>query len=327
VLRRRLIPFAVAAAAVAALAGHGSAATAPVASPTKGVVLVTTDLAYQNAAAAGTGIVLTAGGEVLTNNHVIRGATTINIIVPATHKKYAAEVIGYDVADDIALLQVDGAPTLATATRGVSAKVRVGQFARAVGNANGGGKLVITTGKITALGQTITVNNEDGGTSILRGLIRTSAHLVPGDSGGPLLNASGRVIGVDAAGSADYRIVNSDGYAIPIDRAYALARLMEAGKSSATVHIGKTAFLGVTLATSQRGLVIGSVVGGSGAANAGIQPGFILKAFDGAAVASLDDVRSILFTHHPGDVITVDYIDSFGQPGTTSLTLGDGPPQ
>jgi S1-C subfamily serine protease len=290
-------------------------------------VLVTTDLAYQNAEAAGTGIVLTSTGEVLTNNHVIRGATTIKIVIPATHKSYSADVIGYDIADDIALLQVTGAPKLATVTRGDSSKLRLGQFTRAVGNANGGGKLVLTTGTVTGLNRTITIGNEDGTTSKLTGLIQTSAHLVPGDSGGPLLDVTGRVIGVDAAGSANYQIEKADGYAIPINQAYALVKQMRAGVESSLVHVGKTAFLGVTIAAGSLGLVIGTIIPGSAAANAGLQPGNIFTALDGVAVQSLDDVRRVLFTHHPGDTITVDYVDSFGQPATTQLTLGDGPPQ
>src|SRR3954471_852841 len=107
-----------------------------------GVVVINTNLAYQGAAAAGTGIVLTSNGEVLTNNHVIKGATTINVIIPASRKTYSASVVGYDIADDVALLKLDGAANLATATRADSSKLKVGQFVRAVGNANGGGKLV-----------------------------------------------------------------------------------------------------------------------------------------------------------------------------------------
>jgi len=329
VLKTRLASLVVFASLT--VVGQASAASTPkpVAPlpPTRGVVLVTTDLAYQNAEAAGTGIVLTSAGEVLTNNHVIRGATTIRIVIPATHKSYPADVVGYDIADDIALLKVNGAPKLATATRADSTKLRVGQFARAVGNANGGGKLVITTGTLTGLNRTITIGNEDGTTSQLTGLIQTSARLVPGDSGGPLLDATGRVIGVDAAGSANYAIQKSDGYAIPINRAYSLVKLMRAGAESSLVHVGKTAFLGVTIASGARGLVIGTIIEGSAAANAGLQPGNIFTALEGVQVQTLDDVRRVLFTHHPGETITVDYLDSFGQAATTQLTLGDGPPQ
>jgi S1-C subfamily serine protease len=308
-----------------AFAGQAGAATpAPVGSPTKGVVLVTTNLAYENASAAGTGIVMTAGGEVLTNNPVIRGATTINVVMPATHKTYTASVIGYDIVDDIALLQVNGAPKLATATRADSSKLKIGQFTRAVGNANGGGVLVQTTGTITALHQTITVSDDEGGSARLSNLIRTSAKLVPGDSGGPLLDAKNRVIGVDAAGSTSQV---GAGYAIPINRAYGLVRQMENGTASTLVHIGKSAFLGVSVSTAGGGLTIANIIPGSAAETAGLVLGDVITSIDGTPVSALDDVRAILFRHHPGDAVTVGYTDTVGNQTQTTLALGDGPPQ
>lgn len=312
-----------------ALAGHAQAATpakpAPVKpAPTKGVVLVETNLAFENASAAGTGIVLTPSGEILTNNHVIRGATTINVVIPATHAQYAAQVIGYDISDDIALIKVSGAPKLATATRGNSMKLKIGQATRAVGNANGGGRLVITKGTISALQQSIVVSDEQGGTSRLSGLIKTSALLVPGDSGGPLLDSLGRVIGVDAAGSTSQA---GEGYAIPINRAYSLVRQMETGTASSLVHIGKTAFLGVTVGDTTGAIVVGQILPGTAAEAAGMEASDVITALDGQSVSTLDDIRTILFAHHPGDTIVVSYTDPLGSPTTASLVLGDGPPQ
>jgi S1-C subfamily serine protease len=308
-----------------AFAGHAQAAgttTAP--SPTKGVVLVETNLAYEGASAAGTGIVLTSSGEVMTNNHVIRGATTINVVMPATHVTYPAHVIGYDISDDIALIKVDGAPKLATATRGNSMKLKIGQPTRAVGNANGGGRLVITKGTVTALQQSIVVSNEEGGTARLSGLIKTSALLVPGDSGGPLIDSLGHVIGVDAAGSTNQA---GEGYAIPINRAYSLVKQMEAGTASSLVHIGKTAFLGITVSDASGSVVVGQILPGTAAEAAGLAANEVVTSLDGKNVATLDDIRTILFSHHPGDAIAVGYLDLNGQAATATLTLGDGPPQ
>jgi len=319
---------AVAVAVVLAVSGgaveRGHAATT---APTKGVVLVTTNLAYQGANAAGSGIVLTSSGEILTNNHVIRGATTITVIVPSTKRRYAAQVVGYDIADDIALLKLDGATGLVTATRGNSAKLRIGQAATAVGNANGGGRLVVTKGRITGLGRSITVSDEQGGTAQLRGLIETSARLVPGDSGGPLLDASNRVIGVDAAGSASTAFEAADGYAIPINRAVALVKLMEAGQASTLVHIGKTAFLGISAADANGGVAVTSVVQTGAAAAAGLGEGDTLTAIDGEPLTSVADLRAALFSHHPGDSVTIAYTDTLGNQTSVTLTLGDGPPQ
>jgi S1-C subfamily serine protease len=316
--------------AAAGLAGSAHATTAPASSkPTKGVVIVTTNLAYENASAAGTGIVLTKSGEVLTNNHVIRGATTITVIVPATGKRYSASVLGYDISDDVALIKMNGAGGLTVATRGNSGTLKLGAKTTAVGNANGGGKLVITRGKVTGLNRTITVNDDQGGRSQLSGLIETSARLVPGDSGGPLLDAAGRVVGVDSAGSATFAFETSDGYAIPINKAISLVKQMEAGQASSLVHIGKTAFIGLSGqdADNGAGVAIQSVVSGLPASNAGLAQGDTITALDSTPVTSLDTLRTALFAHHPGDAVTVYFTDTLGNQTSATITLADGPPQ
>ena len=186
-----------------------------------GVVVINTNLAYQGAQAAGTGMVLDSSGEILTNNHVIRGATTIKIVVPGTGRSYPAKVIGYDATGDVAVLQASGASNLKTVALGSSATLKVGQLVKAVGNARGAGSLVKAVGQITGLARTITVNDDSGGTATLRNLIETSAALQPGDSGGPLFDAAGKVIGMDSAASGSGRyqdISTTDGYAIPINR-------------------------------------------------------------------------------------------------------------
>jgi S1-C subfamily serine protease len=319
--------------AAAGLAGAAGATTktiapAPTLTLTKGVVLVTTNLQYQNAAAAGTGIVLTKTGEILTNNHVIRGATTIKVTVPSTKRTYTADVLGYDISDDIALIKLEGATNLATATRADSSKLTIGDLSTAVGNAKGGGKLVITRGKVTGLDRAITVNDDQGGTANLSGLIQTSARLVPGDSGGPLLDSKGRVIGVDAAGSASFAFRAPDGYAIPINKAISLVRQMEAGTATSLVHIGKTAFLGVApLDSPDGGVAIDSVVDGLPAAAAGLARGFVITAIDDRQIQTVDDLRSAIFAHHPGDMVTIAYLDALGNAATVSITFADGPPQ
>jgi S1-C subfamily serine protease len=325
----RLRLLAAALFAAAGFAGSAHATTAPAPSkPTKGVVLVTTNLAYQNGNAAGTGIVLTKTGEVMTNNHVIRGATTITVIVPASGKRYSASVVGYDIADDVALIKMNGAAGLSVATRGNSAQLKLGAPATAVGNANGGGRLVITKGSITGLNRTISVNDDQGGQSQLAGLIQTSARLVPGDSGGPLLDSAGRVIGMNAAGSATFAFQRSDGYAIPINKAITLVKQMEAGKASSLVHIGKTAFLGMNVGDADAGgVAVESVVSGLPAANAGIAQGDVITALDSTPVNDTDDLRAALFAHHPGDTVTVYFTDVIGNQTSAQVTLADGPPQ
>ena len=244
-----------------------------------GAVVIETNLAYQNAAAAGTGIVLTSSGRILTNNHVIAGATTIRVVVPKTTHTYTARVVGYDAKADVAVLQLQKASHLKTVTTGNASTLKLGARVTAVGNAGGTGKLTSSRGNVTGLNRSITVQGDNGTTEQLTGLIETNAALQPGDSGGPLLNSAGRVVGIDTAASSSspFASASRDGYAIPIGKATTIAKQIISGKSSANVHIGATAFLGVQLGNSAsfggQGATIVGVVPGAPAAAAGLVPG------------------------------------------------------
>jgi S1-C subfamily serine protease len=291
-----------------------------------GAVVIQTDLGYQDAAAAGTGIVLTSQGEILTNNHVIHGATTIEVVVPGTGRSYTAHVVGYDVSHDIAVVQAEGASGLATATIGGS--VRVGDTVTALGNAGGTGSLVRAGGVVTAVDQQITASDDNGGSEVLTGLIQTNANVQPGDSGGPLLDRDGRVVGVDTAAStsAGYQSISqtSAGYAVPIATALEVVHHIESGDGTGTTHVGGTAFLGVNLTTdaySGAPLVAGVVSGGPAEA-AGLQQGDTITAIDGVAVSSPAEITSLLLEKQPGDTVAVTT-----QNGTLTVTLGSGPAQ
>jgi S1-C subfamily serine protease len=299
-----------------------------------GAVVIETNLGYQSASAAGTGIVLTSNGTVLTNNHVIRGATTIRVIIPGTRHAYTASVVGYDIVDDVAVLQAKGAANLKTATLDTSTPA-LGQAVTALGNAGGTGNLTSSRGQITGLGRTITVGDDQGGFDQggferLSGLIETNAGLQPGDSGGPLLSR-GKVIGMDTAASTGssgpFADASNDGYAIPIAKAMKIAKQIRSGTSSATVHIGGTAFLGVEIDTSSGYDVIAAVVPGGPADSAGLAPGDVIRAVGGRAVSSRTALTAMLFSKKPGDRITVTFGDGYGTTQTTTVTLGSGPPQ
>ena len=327
--------LALAAAAGALLAGSAVAIAAAqggsvTRTPSTGVVVVTTNLGYQGSAAAGTGIVLTSSGEVLTNNHVVKGATTIRVRDVSTGRTYTATVAGYNVSRDIALLKVSNPQGLKTALIGSSAGLRVGDRVTAVGNAGGTGTLTVSTGTLTRLHQTITVSDDSGGSSRLSDLIETSADLQPGDSGGPLLDSSGRVIGVDAAGSSGSRFEQSagDGYAIPIDTAKAIVHQIESGHSTATVHVGPTAFLGVALSGEDAsGALVTGVVQGGPADNAGLAAGDLITSFGGHSVTSPTSLQLLLRQASPGKAYRVTWIDQYGTASSATIRPVSGPAQ
>ena len=212
--------------------------TAQIAAQTDpGLVDVVSTLGYQQAQAAGTGLVLTSSGEVLTNNHVIDGATSITVTDIGNGHSYQAKVVGYDQTKDVAVLQLQGASGLQTVNLGNSSTTAVGQKVVALGNAGGkGGTPSVATGKITGLNASITASDEGSGTSEqLSGLINHNAPIQPGDSGGPLVNTAGQVIGIDTAGSSSsspYQTAQTTAtaaFAIPINEALAIADQIEAG--------------------------------------------------------------------------------------------------
>jgi S1-C subfamily serine protease len=208
----------------------------------RGVVDVAGRLASRGLNVAGTGIVV-PGGEVLTNNHVIRGASQIRVAVPGG-PTYDARVLGADAGHDVALLAIRGTWNVAPATLGDSSTVAVGDQVEAVGNAGGiGGAPSVVSGTIIGLDRSVTASDEAGlGAEELTGLLETDAPEQPGDSGGPLLNAAGQVIGVDtAAREARDDQQGIQGYAIPINAAMAIARGIETaqpGAAQATVQPG-----------------------------------------------------------------------------------------
>lgn len=298
-----------------------------------GVVVINTKLGYQNGTAAGTGMVLTSSGEILTNNHVIDGATTITVVVPGTTHRYTARVVGYDVSDDVAVLKLVNASNLKTISV-ASKSVKIGDTVVAVGNAGGTGRLISAKGTVTGIGRTITASDDNGSSEQLSGLIETNANVQAGDSGGPLENAAGKVVGMDTAAStagggpfASYS--ESDAYAIPIGKALSIVKQIESGTASTTIHIGATAFLGVQVASNgyDSGAVVAGLVAGGPAANAGLAAGDTITSIGGQQVASPSDVQSIVLSEKPGQKVSVAYTDETGATRTVTITLGTGPAQ
>jgi S1-C subfamily serine protease len=328
--RRRLTLLLVVAIAATLAAGLALAGAARPSVKT-GLAEIETRLAYANGTGAATGMVLTSSGEVLTNNHVVRGASVIRVHVPQSGRTYGARVLGYDVTADVALLQLNGASGLQTVSLGNSSTLRLGQKVTAVGNEGGEGVLVVRTGTVTGIGRTITVGDDQGGAARLTNLIKTDANLRPGDSGGALLDAQGRVIGMNAAASAElvFESGGGDGYAIPVNRATSIVKQIEAGRSSASVHIGATPFLGVTIDThpGTSGAVVASVKPGSPAARARLAPGDVIVGVAGHSVRTHAGLVAQLLRKHPGDKISIAWLDDLGSRSSATVTLASGPPQ
>ncbi|HEY6297777.1 MAG TPA: trypsin-like peptidase domain-containing protein [Streptosporangiaceae bacterium] len=311
------------------------------------VDVVSTD-GYQQAESAGTGIVLTSNGEILTNNHVIEGATSIKVTDVGNGRTYTATVVGYDASHDVAVLQLQGASGLTVASLGDSSSVRVGDNVVALGNAGGkGGTPSVAPGTVTALNQSITASDDLSGTSEqLTGLIQTNANIQPGDSGGSLVNAYGQVIAIDTAASSAYQFQSQSSsgeqaFAIPINDALSIAEQIKAGTTSADVHIGATAFLGVEIQPASSsglgggfgsggsgtsgGVTIAGTTSGSPAADAGLTAGDQITSLGGQQVTSAEDVARVLVSYHPGDTISMTWLDTSGQSHTATLTLTTGP--
>jgi S1-C subfamily serine protease len=218
-----------------------------------GLVIIDTTLQYDSEQAAGTGMVINSDGLVLTNNHVIEGSTSIKVTDMGNGQTYTAKVLGYDVTGDIALLQLQNASGLRTVPLGDSAAVKTGDPVVAMGNAEGQSAIVPTAGHVTGLNQTISAGDQ-GGTitsETLRGMIETNANIVPGDSGGPLANSAGQVIGMDTAGNGEGFSAQQSaaGFAIPTNTALSVARQIAAGHATSAITIGYPPFMGVYIAT------------------------------------------------------------------------------
>jgi S1-C subfamily serine protease len=326
----------------------GPANAAAIAKSVDGAIVdITATLGNEHAEVAGTGMVISANGEILTNNHVIQNATSITATDIGNGKSYSAKVLGYDRTRDVAVLQLAGAQNLATVKTADSSAVKINDGVVGVGNAGGrGGTPSYAGGRILALNQSINAASEADGTSEqLTGLFETNAQIQPGDSGGPLVNSSGKVIGIDAAASAGFSFQQggaaaTDGFAIPIATALDISKTVLSGQSSTTVHVGPTAFLGVGVAPQRSssgfgggiagtpsGAQIASVVSGSPASSAHLAVGDTIISIGGHTVASSSALTTVMTSEKPGASVRVVYIDQSGNQKSTSVRLAQGPPQ
>ncbi len=290
------------------------------------VVNIDTKFGYNNAVGAGTGIVIDPSGVVLTNNHVISGATDISAFDVGNGQTYAVDVVGYSRVQDIAVLQLRGAVGLPTAA--IGGGVSIGEPVVALGNVGGqGGTPNAVAGRVVALNQSVSATDTlTGAQENLGGLIQADAPIKPGDSGGPMVNNAGQVIGVDTAATDSYKMSGGQGFAIPIGRAMGVAGQIRSGAGSNTVHVGPTAFLGLGVQDGGGGAQVQRVVTGGPAAGGGIAPGDVITGVDSVPINGATAMTEVLVPHHPGDTIAVHYRAADGVPRTATVVLADGPP-
>jgi S1-C subfamily serine protease len=321
--------------------GSGSDATAEsspaTAAQSEGVVMINTSLPFQDARGAGTGMVLTAAGQVLTSYHVVEGASVIKVTVAETGKTYQATVVGHDQTEEVALLQLESASGL-RAVKIDDDKTSIGDKVTAVGNAGGTGSLSAARGKVLSLDASITTASEGPVASeTLTGMIETSADVMSGDSGGPLYDADGEVTGIDTAASSGSEI---NGFAVPIRRALDIVQQIRSGNETSVVRVGPAAFLGVELGDANSssdsgypgarleessGAMIETVVDGSAADAVGLEAGDDITALGGHTITSAEDVTAIMADHDPGDRVKIIWIDQSDIDHTATVTLGSSP--
>jgi S1-C subfamily serine protease len=314
-----------AAGLAASPAGHSLTTAEIAAAVDPAVVDIVTNLGE------GTGMIATSNGEIITNNHVIDGASTIKVSID-NGGTYTATVVGTDATADVAVLQIKGVSGLPTVKFANSSQISIGSSVVAIGNAGGQGfPSTVTAGAVTSLGRTIVASNDSGGSETLTGMIQMDALIEPGNSGGPLVDSSGEVVGMDtAAASADG--ATPIGFALPINRVEQIADEIEHGKAGQGIVIGSVAFLGVegeavsisTGATTGVGLEY--VDPGSPAYLAGLEAGDIIVAFDGHATSSLDELASLIHKLRPGDRAQVTFASFSGSTQTVTVILAAAPP-
>ncbi len=270
---------------------------------------------------AGTGIVLTPDGYILTNAHVIEGAATIKVTF-SDRKVRSATVIGRDRERDIALVKVDGAKNLPTARLGSSKSSVVGDQVLAIGNALAlPGGPTVTTGIVSAIDRDIEADN-----GTLEGLIQTDAAINPGNSGGPLVNARGEVIGMN---TAILRNTNNIGFSIAIDRIKPIVEKLRKGEKDN----GPRTFLGVKTQTMDdtirqlyslsvsKGALVVEVTVGSPADNLGLRPGDVITKFGGEKIEKSERLGELVRGNKPGKEVRVEWVRD-GRARSGSVALG-----
>ena len=283
----------------------------------------------QRVRGAGTGMILTGNGDVLTNNHVVEGATSITVTLQNDKTARPADLVSRDPTQDVAVIRIRDAHDLPSVKLGDSDKLAVGDDVLAIGNAlDLVGGPTVTRGIVSALNRTL---SDDASGGRFSHLIQTDAAINNGNSGGPLVNANGEVVGMNTVviQSTGGNLVQNIGFAIAINSIKPNLDELKSGKTP----VRSTTFLGASLATvnsdlkdrlglqSDTGVLVNDVVAGSPAENAGLRAGDVITKFDGKDVKEAQTVVDAVRDHKPGDKVSVDYTRGSDKK-TTTITLG-----
>lgn len=290
--------------------------------------------------AAGTGMILTSDGQVLTNNHVVDQSTSIKVTIAGRSGTYTAHVVGVDPAADVALIQIEGVSSLPTVTLASSSNLKVGDSVVALGNALGlGGAPAVSSGTVTALNQSITASEGSGKSEQLTGMIQSDASISPGDSGGALVNSAGQVVGMITAGDVQgfQSQTSTVNYAVPADTALGIVNTVRSGQTSSDIVYGQVGYMGVnvrdmTAALATRlglsissGALVVSVVPGAPAESAGITRDSVITKLGGDSVTSSASLGTVIRTHKPGEKVSLTWVDQRGTHNGSITLAGVNP--
>ena len=269
----------------------------------------------QRSQAQGSGFVYDTAGHIITNDHVVSGASSISVMF-ADGSKYSAKVVGADPSTDIAVLKVDAPSSkLHPLTLGDSSKVQVGDGVVAIG-APFGLDETVTSGIVSALNRDISSTNN----YTIPNVIQTDAAINHGNSGGPLLDMSGQVIGITSQIESDSGGNDGVGFAVPSNTISSVVSKLIKGEKVAHPYLG----ISVQTPANRAGAQIASVKSGSPAAKAGLKAGDVVTAFAGETITSPDDLTAAVGANKPGDKVSVSYIRN-GSTKTTEVTIGTRP--
>lgn len=283
-----------------------------------------------NSSAAGTGIIVTEDGYILTNKHVINGADKVTVVLDDGTTYENVKVVATDPLNDVAFLKIDDVSGLTPATLGDSKTISVGQQVIAIGNALGQYQNTVTSGIISGTGRSVTASDESGyNTETLSDMIQTDAAINSGNSGGPLVNAAGEVIGINTATSS---AAENMGFAIPVSSVKGmLNQLIEDGSAERTylgvysIEITPEVAKAYNLPVSEGVYLYSSsnysaIVKDSPAAKAGLKDKDIIVAVNGVKVGAAGSLANLIGEYKPGDTVQLTVVRD-GNETAVNVTL------